>query len=418
MGAQEHGASVWRQWPVMLLVALVTGVAVAAGVYLAPKTYTATAEVSALSAGETTTDDQDSLRGTLAELANSREVVEDVRAALDGRRTYEELRNGIEGRWVEGTVLVEISVDDRDPETAAEIANLTYAALARNDPSAGNLRFSLSNPANPPATYSSPNLLLAIVVGTVLALVLGAAAALLRDRMTFRVHEAADVEDALGVPVLAHVVPPREPALLAMYAGTPDADVFRRMRVSIEVEASGRPVSLVVVSGFADGDLNAWLAANLAISSAQVGRRTLLIDARMGAGADRQTGTEPGTPGLYEVLRGTPLRHALSPGPVGGLHVLPSGSWGAEPHAHLLETGFADLADAAEQGFDVVVVIANPTTVNDDAVIIGARGALVLAVPEDAVRPEELRRFSRRVAGSGARLLGSVLVGGKDRRAS
>ena len=415
MEGRHVGAVLWRQWPIALLVTVLTGAAVAVGVMMAPKTYTATAEISALSSVQGSNDDQDSLRSTLGELANSREVVADVEEELDGARSGDELRRSIAGRWVEGTVLVEISVDDRDPEMAARIANLTYAALTRNDPSRGGLRYTLSNPANPPVTYSSPNLLLAILVGTMVSLVLGAAAALARDRRTFRITTAADLESVVTAPVLGHVHPPREPSLLAMYAGTPDADVFRRLRISIEAEASDEPASLVVVTGVGDGDLNAWLAANLAISTAQVGRRTLLVDARMGAGAARKTGTEPGTPGLYEVLRGTPLVRALSPGPVHGLDVLPSGSWGAESHAQLLETSFASMAEEAQEHFDVVVVIASPTTVNDDAVTMGARGAVVLAVPEGALTPEQLRRTSYRIGAVGARLLGTVLVGrGKD----
>jgi capsular polysaccharide biosynthesis protein len=371
MEGRHVGAVLWRQWPIALLVTVLTGAAVAVGVMMAPKTYTATAEISALSSVQGSNDDQDSLRSTLGELANSREVVADVEEELDGARSGDELRRSIAGRWVEGTVLVEISVDDRDPEMAARIANLTYAALTRNDPSRGGLRYTLSNPANPPVTYSSPNLLFAILVGTMVSLVLGAAAALARDRRTFRITTAADLESVVTAPVLGHVHPP--------------------------------------------GDLNAWLAANLAISTAQVGRRTLLVDARMGAGAARQTGTEPGTPGLYEVLRGTPLVRALSPGPVHGLDVLPSGSWGAESHAQLLETSFASMAEEAQEHFDVVVVIANPTTVNDDAVTMGARGAVVLAVPEGALSPEQLRRTSYRIGAVGARLLGTVLVGrGKD----
>ena len=411
MEGRHVGAVLWRQWAVALLVTALTAAAVAVGVSVAPKTYTATAEMSALSAEQVGGDDQDSLRSTLGELANSRQVVADVEEELGGERSTDELRRAISGRWVQGTVLVELTADDRDPEMAARIANLTYAALTRNDPSRGGLRFSLSNPANPPATYSSPDLLTALLVGTVVSLVLGLAAALVRDRRTFRVSSAADLESVAAAPVLAHVHPPREPSLLAMYAGTPDADVFRRLRISIEAEASEEPASLLVVTGVGDADLNAWLAANLAISTAQVGRRTLLVDARMGAGAARQTGTEPGTPGLYEVLRGTPLVRALSPGPVQGLDVLPSGAWGAESHAQLLETSFASMAEDASEHFDVVVVIASPATVNDDAVTMGARGAVVLAVPEGALTPEQLRRTTYRIGAVGARLLGTVLVG-------
>ena len=121
----------WRQWPIALLVTVLTGAAVAVGVMMAPKTYTATAEISALSSVQGSNDDQDSLRSTLGELANSREVVADVEEELDGARSGDELRRSIAGRWVEGTVLVEISVDDRDPEMAARIeAERRAAALA------------------------------------------------------------------------------------------------------------------------------------------------------------------------------------------------------------------------------------------------------------------------------------------------
>jgi capsular polysaccharide biosynthesis protein len=87
MEGRHVGAVLWRQWPIALLVTVLTGAAVAVGVMMAPKTYTATAEISALSSVQGSNDDQDSLRSTLGELANSREVVADVEEELDGARS-------------------------------------------------------------------------------------------------------------------------------------------------------------------------------------------------------------------------------------------------------------------------------------------------------------------------------------------
>ena len=419
MEMRELGGALWRQRLLVLLVTVLVGAAVAAGVAVAPKTYTARAEVAAAAAGGSTVEDLDALRGTLAENATSTEIVTEVQAQLDVQRTSDELRRAIDARWVEGTVLIEVEVDDRDPQVAADIANLVSAALPLNDPSEGAFRFSPSDPARAPVTFSSPNLLLAVGVGALLALVLAASAALVRDRRTYTVSSAATVEEIIDLPVLAHIQPPREPGLLAMYAGTPDADVFRRLRVSMEVEASGDPAGMVVVTGVTDGDLNAWLAANLAISLAGVGRRTLLVDARMGAGANRPTQLEPQTAGLYEVLRGAPLSSALNAGPVEGLEVVSSGRWGAESHGRLLETSFAGAAQEMREQFDVVVVIANSITMNDDAAIMGSQGAVLLAVTEGELRPPELTKVHYRLVASGSRLLGAVLVGrSKDKWAA
>lgn len=412
MEIRHIGATLWRQRLLVLVVLVVTGAAVYVGVNAAPKKYTANATLSAVaSATSNNEDDLDSLRGTLAELANSRGVIAAVKEDLSVVRSYDQLRDEISGQWVQGTVLVQITVSDANPQIAAEIANQVAQALTENDPSGGAFAFTLSNPARPPATYSSPNLLVALGIGTLLAIVLATCAALMRDRRTYTIRDAQSVEDAIGAPLLAHIPALRDPTLQAMYAGTPAADVFRRLRISMEAEASGQPTSLVVVTGAASGDVNAWVAANLAISLATVGRRTMLVDGRMGGGASRHTSLEPDTPGLYEVLRGSPLEDGLIPGPVDNLSVLPSGRWGAEPADQLLETAFADMAAEAAEEFDVLVVIAHPLPVSDDAVIMAATGASIMVVSEGTVRPSDLEKMTRRATVSGTRMLGAVLVG-------
>ncbi|CAN5223862.1 hypothetical protein BH09ACT12_BH09ACT12_08640 [soil metagenome] len=412
MELRHIGVAWWRQRLLVMIVLLVTAAAVFAGVSVAPKKYTANATLSAVaSVASTSEDDLNSLRGTLAELATSRDVIAMVRDGLPVERSYDQLSREITGQWVQGTVLVQVTVSDSDPEVAAEIANRVAQALSQNDPSGGAFAFTLSNPARPPATFSSPNLLLALGAGICLAVVLATCAALARDRRTYTIRDARSVEAAVGAPLLAHIPAVRDPTLQAMYSGTPAADVFRRLRISMEAEASGRPTSLVVVTGAASGDVNAWIAANLAISLATVGRATLLVDGRMGGGSSRDTALEPDTPGLYEVLRGAPLSEGLIPGPVDNLSVLPSGRWGAEPAQQLLETSFANLAASAAEEFDVAIVIAHPLHESDDAVIMAASGASIIVVSEGTVRPAELERMTRRATISGTRMLGAVLVG-------
>ena len=150
---------------------------------------------------------------------------------------------------------------------------------------------------------------------------------------------------------------------------------------------------------------------NAAISLAHVGRRVLLVDGRMGDRFGRPAEPGPDTPGLHDVLLGADLDQAVSPGPVELLSVLPAGTWADDDPDSLLEQAFDRvMAEAAEQ-FDVVVVLAPPLDLADDARQMAAGGSLVLAVTEGRVSSSTLRSHAARVRSAGGRILGVVLIG-------
>ncbi len=413
MEPKDVWRAVSRHRLLVLTIVVVTGAAVGVGLWLAPKTYVATATLSAASSPQATPTDEDldSLRGSVGELANSEDVLEEVRSRLSQPRTVEQLRDSIRGRWIQGTILVEIEATDSDPEVAAEIANTTAAVIPIYDPSNGSFLFTTSNPARPPATFSSPNLLLGIGVGVLLAVILAVCGALLRERRVAVVGAPHEVEELADAPVLAQMSQPRDPSTLpALYPGTTAADVFRQLRIALEAEASSDPVTLVVVTGVRPGGVHVWLGANLAVSLANVGRRVLLVDGRVGEEDGRPVAAGQDGAGLYDVLVGDDLDSALSPGPVPGLTVLPAGQWGGEPSDTLLETRFAHVMDEAARRFDIVVVLAPPLDQRDDARVMAAGGSVLLAVPEAGVAQRELREHVARIRSVGVRLLGVVLL--------
>lgn len=413
------GRAVWRHRLLVVVILVVTGAAVAAGLWFAPKSYVSTATVSAAASPQATATgvDLDSLRGSVGELANSEDVLAEVASRLSEPRSAEDLRTSITGQWIQGTILIEIQASDPDPRMAAEIANTTADVLPLYDPSNGAFLFTTSNPARPAASFSSPNLLLAIAVGALLAVILAVCGALLRERRVAGVGEVHEVEELADAPVLAQLTQPRDPTTLpALYPGTSAADVFRELRIALEAEASRDPVSLVVVSGVQPGDVHVWLGANLAVSLANVNRRVLLVDGRLGEQEGRPISAGPGTSGLYDVLVGGDLESALSPGPVEDLTVLPAGQWGGESPETLLETRFGAVMEDAARIFDVVVVLAPAVDQCDDARIMAAGGSLLLVVPENGVPQRELRRHIGRIRSVGSRLLGVVLVAKRTER--
>jgi tyrosine-protein kinase len=427
MDVRDVGVALWRQRPLVVLILVITGAAVAAGLMLAPKSYAATATISAAQSAEAEdTDDPDALRATLAELANASTVVAEVRSRLSVARDVDELRRSIQGHWVRGTILVEVTVEDGDPDAAADIANTVASVLvegeATEDAAGPSLEEALTlttaDRAEPPGTFSRPDWRLAIGFGLLAAIGLATAAAVHRDRRTHTVDDAAGVEEAATAPLLAHLAPPQDlTEMPALRPGTAEADLFRHLRIALERSAEAGGTPRVVVAGIAGNDLHVWIGANLAISLARRGQRVLLVDGRMGERFGTPVEQAPDTPGLYDVLLGTAdLDTAMSPGPVDLLEVLPAGTWGDEAIADLITQRFLDVMEAAATTFDHVVVLGPPLEVCDDSQLMAAGGSLVLAIVEASVSAGALRAHADRVRAAGAQLLGVVLIGRQPAR--
>jgi succinoglycan biosynthesis transport protein ExoP len=319
---------------------------------------------------------------------------------------------------------VKITVQDRDPDAAAEIANTVSEVLVGGgavDRLAGpslsrSLQLTASDPARPPDTFTSPDLRLSVALGVLLAVGLASAAAVWRDRRTHTVHDAAGVEEAATAPLLAHLTAPQDlSAIPALRPGTGEADLFRHLRLALEAQAeAGSP--RVVVAGITHGDVNVWIGANVALALASDGRRVLLVDGRLGDRFGTPVEEAPDTPGLYDVLLGADLEAAMSPGPVDLLEVLPAGTHGEASVPELIAQRFVSVMESAAAEFDHVVVIGPPLDESDDARAMSVDSSIVLALVEGSVSAAALRQHADRIRASGARLLGVVLVAKRSER--
>jgi Mrp family chromosome partitioning ATPase len=303
-------------------------------------------------------------------------------------------------------------VRDRDRVLAARVANSVAVRIAGLAAEEGVVTVTVTERAMTPGTFVDPPLTRVLVGGLGAALLLGLVVALARDRRTETVDDANDVESAAVAPLLAHLTAPADLTMMpALRPGSAEADMFRHLRLALEAETSSGPSKKVVVAGVRTRDVDVWLGANAAIALAHVGHRVLLVDGRMGDRFGRPAQPEPDTLGLYDVLMGADLDRALSPGPVELLSVLPSGTWGKAQPDGLLGHAFDGVMAEAAARFDVVVVLAPPLDVADDATQMAVAGSLLLAVPEGGVSSSALRSYATRVRTAGGRILGVVLIG-------
>lgn len=419
MNGRSVLAALWRRRVVALVVLVVELAALAAWLVASPKSYTATATITATPQSQllASAGNFDNIEQTLAALVNSRPVLADVVGRLHPPRSIDTLRDEVSGQQVTGTVLIRITVTDSDPHLAASIANGVADDLPLHDPSSGLFLFSDAGRATPPSGFSSPDLTVALLAGIALGIVLAIAAALVRESVVGTVDTGDQLAQVVGAPVLGRISRPADPMAVSVLNGNKAAtSEFRALRVALEFASSEEPARTVVLASATPDRTDAWLAVNLATALAQVRYRVLLVDADFAEHARHPALDLSKRPGLTEVLRGAvPIREALVPGPVEGLSVLPVGAANGNSPASLVELRFHSFMAQLGDDFDIVLVLAAPLVESDDARIMAVGGRLLVSVPSGRVRSKELRRLVDGLEQVRVPLLGAVLMGARRR---
>jgi protein-tyrosine kinase len=156
------------------------------------------------------------------------------------------------------------------------------------------------------------------------------------------------------------------------------------------------------------------LAANLAVTFAQLGERTLLIDANLRAPAQQALfGLKPDH-GLVDFLKGREnLENAISKVPgFSTLSVICAGPLPPNPQELLGRVSFGYLMESAPAKFDVVIVATPPMLQCADAQLIAARtGAAVLSTKRHGTRLIDAMRVKSYLEAADVQLLGAIIDG-------
>ncbi|GAA1744405.1 Wzz/FepE/Etk N-terminal domain-containing protein [Aeromicrobium alkaliterrae] len=414
-GMRELGSLLWRRRAIMLLVVLLVGTTVGIGLALAERSYTATTRVTVTPSPslEQTPASYEALLSTMAGVAESRPVLAEVSDAV-GDRSVRQLQDSVSSAVVAGTLTIQVSVSDTDPEVAAQVANAVVALLPDNDPSNGGVEFTVTEPASVPLAPSSPNVAVTLLAGAALAGVLAVIAAVLHDRVARTVETAEDVAEATDVRVLGVVTRPDDAAGVAVTdVQSREFASLRALRVALEFATSDEPTRSLVVAPVVTDPWSGWLEVNLAASLAELGHRVLLVDAHRTDVERHPVLDAAGEPGLYDLLAGTAeLPDVLRDGPVDGVSVVPLGNIDLAAPS-LLEMRFRQLVDQVDGDHDVILVHAPAVTESDDARIMAIAGGLLLTVPSGRVKRPVLERALDDLRAVRIRVIGAVLLGAK-----
>ena len=288
-------------------------------------------------------------------------------------------------------------------------------------------------PSFPSRPAKARNVALAFLVG----LVGGIGLAILREYMDNTVKTPDDVETLARLPSLA-VVPAFEDSkhdgsrtktlkeaignghsrnveLVAQHLPKSQmSEAFRALRTALLLSQAGRPPQVILVTSALPREGKTTAAANLAVTLAQLGDRTLLIDADLRKpGIGRLLNMNGGKyAGLSSYLAGVSsldlvtVQHPSVP----NLSAIPTGPLPPNPADLLSSHRLADAIAQLRAKFKFIVIDSPPVMAATDAVILSVQADGVLLVVRSGETPKEAFTRTRDLLVSvKCRLLGVVL---------
>jgi len=273
------------------------------------------------------------------------------------------------------------------------------------------------------------------LIAAVIGLLLGVIVALVVETLDTSIGAIEDVEALLNLPVIG-IVPPIDfdeirDAIRDVAADTlehPDADylitlvshydprspvseAYRALRTNVDKARARVDGKVMILTSSVLEEGKTTTSANLALTFAQMGRRTLLVAADLRRPdlhrvygiqkepglADVLTGSIPwdaATRGLSDILLGELSMEVvmLTPG-MDNLHILPSGSNPLNPAELLSSDATRDLLDRLRDEFDIIIVDTPPVIpVTDSAILAEHCDGVVLVYEVGKVGRDVLKR--------------------------
>jgi succinoglycan biosynthesis transport protein ExoP len=281
------------------------------------------------------------------------------------------------------------------------------------------------------------------ILGFLLGGILGLALAFLAEALDRRVRSEHEIDEALGIPLLARVPQPsralqKTDDLVMLHESTgPQAETFRKLRTSLEFVNPNGVARTIMVTSAVEQEGKSTTIANLAVALARGSRRVVVVDLDLRRPYLNRLFHVGGRPGITDVaVKHAELSDALRPIAIatgiqkrvdlngrggasngrtasdGLLHFLPAGTIPPSAGEMLDDERLLHVLDELVTRFDVVLIDAPPLLAFGDTMTLSPHVDAIFAITRlGRVQRPILHEFARQLQTCQAKLLGYVLTG-------
>ncbi|HQR07388.1 MAG TPA: polysaccharide biosynthesis tyrosine autokinase [Gemmatales bacterium] len=274
-----------------------------------------------------------------------------------------------------------------------------------------------------------PKLFVIMILSSIFGLLGGFGLAYLADLTDKSFRSPEEIRRRLNIPVIGHIpilISEEESAKLEGAINGPDptlvtyyrpksrkSEVFRGIRTAIYFSTRGESHKVIQITSPNMGDGKTTLSSNLAVSIAQSGKQTILIDGDFRRPRLHKVFAVPSEKGFATALMGqADLRDCIQPTVIPGLSLLPCGPIPPNPAELLTSPRFKELMDELREQYDYVLIDTPPLLVVTDPCVVAPRVDGVLMTMRVTKNGRPIAERARDILVSlGAKPLGIIVNG-------
>jgi len=284
--------------------------------------------------------------------------------------------------------------------------------------------------ANIPTVPISPNLQQNLLLGILLGLGFGVGLAFVRHAMSQRLNDPEDIRD-FGYSLVG-VIPEMDREVKASFNGketikvngkeistrlmplhepwSPISENYRLVRTNLRHSGNGSAPKVMLMTSPEPTDGKTLTSVNVALSMAQSGRRTLLVDADLRRPTTHKLLGYDATPGIADLLTGEhDIESVTIHTDVEGLDYIPSGDVSVPPAEAFESDRMGELISQFRASYDVVIIDSPPVLAVTDPVILAPRcDATLLVVSAENTDLRALKRSEETLGGVGVEIAGVI----------
>ena len=339
--------------------------------------------------------------------------------------TVEQLASNVKATAPLDTVLINVSVQDKNPATAANIANSigaqfteTASKLEFGDAQNG-IKVSVVKVAIASKSPASPKKLLNLLLGIILGFGLGIGLALIRIIFDTTIKNEEQLD---GLPLLSAITfdkdAEKSPLITQINRYSIRSEAFRTLRTNLQFIQPDNPPKLIAVTSGSPAEGKTTTGLNLALALSLAGFKTLFIEADLRRPKlAKYLGEDKADKGFSELLQlptseltTAQIKKYFASVQDSELKYIPAGQIPANPSEILNGDNLPTLLTQLRGLFDYVIIDTPPILAVTDAAIISAKSdGVILVVHAGKTVASQFKGVSSALSQVGANVLGVVL---------
>ncbi|CAN5595803.1 hypothetical protein BH09CHL1_BH09CHL1_11340 [soil metagenome] len=276
----------------------------------------------------------------------------------------------------------------------------------------------IADRAYAPGVPYAPRTKLYAILGAFVGFCIAIGAVALLEYLDNTMKSTLDFQKLFGTPLLAvvglvpNVKPGREQLFLLEQPNSSSSESIRLLRTNLEFAAASRPIASLAITSAGPGEGKSTVAANLAVSMAQAGFTTVIVDADLRRPTLHNVFGIRNDRGLTSLLTRPDQAwqwaavSTVSP----NLMVIPSGPVPPNPSDLLSSDALGKLVEALSQHADIVLFDTPPILAVSDPLVIATHVDSVMIVSRAGrTRIDAAKRAVESLPRENVRLVGMVL---------